>query len=104
MTLRQNFLRLVYPVFMFFNKLVGRNAKVLKNKTGVRPIQSFYNLSVKLNNNAALNFETLKGKKVLLVNTASDCGYTNQYHDLQQLFEQEKGKLVIIAFPANDFK
>jgi len=40
----------------------------------------------------------------LLVNTASDCGYTNQYDDLQKLYEENKDKLVIIGFPANDFK
>jgi len=41
---------------------------------------------------------------VLLVNTASDCGYTNQYDDLQKLYKQFEQKLVIIGFPANDFK
>lgn len=51
-----------------------------------------------------MQFASLKGKKVLLVNTASDCGYTNQYEDLQKLYEQSNGKLMIIAFPANDFK
>ncbi|WP_315818648.1 glutathione peroxidase [Paraflavitalea speifideaquila] len=37
------------------------------------------------------------------MNTASDCGYTNQYEDLQKLYETYKDKLVIIGFPANDF-
>ena len=46
----------------------------------------------------------LKGKKVMLVNTASDCGYTDQYDDLQKLYEEYKDKLVVIGFPANDFK
>jgi glutathione peroxidase len=46
----------------------------------------------------------LKGKKVLLVNTASDCGYTNQYADLQKLFEKNSDRLIILGFPANDFK
>ena len=40
----------------------------------------------------------------MLVNTASDCGYTGQYDDLQKLSEQYKDKLVVIGFPANDFK
>jgi len=40
----------------------------------------------------------------LLVNTASDCGYTEQYDALQQLYEQNEDKLVVIGFPANDFK
>jgi len=41
---------------------------------------------------------------VLLVNTASDCGYTAQYKELQQLFDRHKNYLLIISFPANDFK
>ena len=40
----------------------------------------------------------------MLVNTASNCGYTSQYDDLQKLYESFRDKLVIIAFPANDFK
>jgi glutathione peroxidase len=50
------------------------------------------------------DFSTLKGKKVMLVNTASECGYTPQYKDLQALFDQYKDKnFVIIGFPCNDF-
>ncbi|MEO7047163.1 MAG: glutathione peroxidase, partial [Ferruginibacter sp.] len=48
-------------------------------------------------------FSTLKNKKVMLVNTASDCGYTKQYDGLQELHEKFKDKVVIIGFPANDF-
>jgi glutathione peroxidase len=48
--------------------------------------------------------ESYKGKKLMLVNTASDCGYTNQYEDLQKLYQQFNNQLEIIAFPANDFK
>jgi glutathione peroxidase len=40
----------------------------------------------------------------LLVNTASDCGYTNQYDDLQKLYKEHHDKLTVIAFPANDFQ
>ena len=44
-----------------------------------------------------------KNKKVLIVNTASDCGYTPQYEGLQALHEKYKERLIIIGFPANDF-
>lgn len=104
MTLRQIFLKSIYPLWMFYNKLAGRRSKILKNKTKLSPPQSFYNLSVHLNDGTELNFDSLKGKKVLLVNTASDCGYTNQYNDLQKLFETQNQQLVVIGFPANDFK
>lgn len=50
------------------------------------------------------SFATLKGKKIMIVNTASECGYTPQYKDLQALFEKYKSKnFVIIGFPCNDF-
>lgn len=50
------------------------------------------------------NFADLKGKKVLIVNTASECGYTPQYKELQSLYEKYSSKnFVIIGFPCNDF-
>jgi glutathione peroxidase len=44
-----------------------------------------------------------KGKKVLVVNTASKCGFTPQYAELQKLADQYKDKLVVVGFPANNF-
>src|ERR1700709_506269 len=44
-----------------------------------------------------------KGKKVLILNTASKCGYTPQYADLQKLADLYKDKLVVVGFPANNF-
>ena len=50
-----------------------------------------------------INFKQFKGKKILIVNTASQCGFTKQYAELEKLYETYKGKLVIIGFPANNF-
>jgi glutathione peroxidase len=50
-----------------------------------------------------LDLSKYKGKKILIVNTASKCGYTKQYTELQQLAELYKDKLVVIGFPANNF-
>lgn len=99
MTIRQKILKAVYPVFMWFS---GKNAKTISNHAN--PVVSFYSLKGVLNNGAEYDFSQLKGKKVLLVNTASNCGYTNQYDDLQQLYKRFENKLVILGFPANDFK
>lgn len=44
-----------------------------------------------------------KGKKIMIVNTASECGYTYQYENLEKLYEKYKDKMVLIAFPENNF-
>ncbi len=51
----------------------------------------------------SMSFSAFKGKKILIVNTASKCGYTPQYEDLEALHKQYSSKLVIIGFPANNF-
>ena len=104
MTYRQKVLKAIYPAWMWYNKLNGKRAKVIRNDKTVSPPQSLYDLSVELNNGSLFRFDSLKGKKILIVNTASNCGYTNQYADLEKLYEKYRDKLVVIGFPANDFK
>ena len=66
--------------------------------------KSLHEFKVKTLEGADFNFADLKGKKVLIVNTASECGYTPQYKDLEALYEKYKAKnFVIIGFPCNDF-
>jgi glutathione peroxidase len=103
MTSRQKILKAVYPAFMWFNRLTGRNTKGLSNDQSAPPV-SFYSLKGIRNDGTIFDFSQLKGKQVMLVNTASDCGYTNQYEGLQKLHERFADKLVLIGFPANDFK
>jgi len=65
---------------------------------------NFFSFKVKTINGDSIDLSTYAGKKILVVNTASYCGYTPQYADLQQLYTTYKDKnFVIIAFPANDF-
>ncbi|ULQ52281.1 glutathione peroxidase [Flavihumibacter fluvii] len=104
MSVRQQLLQWIYPTLIKAGKLFGSENKVLVNQQSVRPIESLYNLVISLNDGSKLSMATLKGKKILLVNTASDCGYTAQYEELQELSEQYNKNLVVIAFPANDFK
>lgn len=100
---RQKVLKSIYPAFMWWSKLMSKNNTELSHRKIATPV-SFYSLRATLNNGSVFDFSTLKGKKVLLVNTASNCGYTNQYEDLQKLFKENEDKLVVIGFPANDFK
>lgn len=64
---------------------------------------SFYDFTLNTIDGNAVKMESFKGKKLLLVNVASKCGYTPQYADLQQLHEKYGDKLLILGFPANDF-
>ena len=103
MTYRQKVLKAVYPALMWWTKLRGKNTTRLLNEKTAPPV-SFYSLKAVLNNGDTLDFSTLKGKKIMLVNTASDCGYTDQYDDLEKLYEKNQARLTILGFPANDFK
>jgi len=74
--------------------------------TQINPMEtrSFYDLHAQTIDGAEFSFNTLKGKRVLIVNVASKCGYTPQYEELQKLHERYGGEdFVILGFPANDF-
>jgi len=99
---RRSILNFFYPALI---KLAGifkfKNSVLKSNK---KPFSSFYDLSCTLNDGSVMNFSLLKGKFVLIVNTASDCGFTRQYEDLEKFYMANKDILKIIAFPSNDFK
>lgn len=71
--------------------------------TGFAQSSGFYDFKVKTLEGKDFDFASLKGRKVMIVNTASKCGFTPQYEDLEKLYEQYGQKLVIIGFPANNF-
>jgi glutathione peroxidase len=64
---------------------------------------SIYDFKVESLEGGTINFASFKGKKILIVNTASKCGYTPQYEALEALYKKYQDKLVIIGFPANNF-
>lgn len=67
-------------------------------------VQSIYNIKVKTIDGKDFSMKDLKGKKVMIVNTASKCGFTPQYEQLESLYKEYGGdKFVIIGFPANNF-
>ena len=65
--------------------------------------KSFYALSAEDINGEVISMSSFKGKKVLVVNVASQCGYTPQYEGLQTLYETYSDSLVVLGFPSNDF-
>jgi glutathione peroxidase len=64
---------------------------------------SVYDFKLKTIDGADFSLAKYRGKKVLIVNTASKCGYTPQYAELQKLADKYKDKLVVVGFPANNF-
>lgn len=64
---------------------------------------SIYDFKVDALEGGTIDFSQFKGKKILIVNTASKCGLTPQYAELEQLYKKYKDKLVIVGFPANNF-
>ena len=83
---------IIIIMFSFFNKTMSNNT------------ETFFDLNVNSINGDVLNLSKLKGKTILLVNVASNCGFTKQYEDLQNLYDSYKSKgLIVIGMPSNQF-
>jgi glutathione peroxidase len=65
--------------------------------------QTIYDFKVESLTGGTIDFAAFKGKKILIVNTASKCGFTPQYEDLEALYKKYQDRLVIVGFPANNF-
>lgn len=75
----------------------------MNTSTNISTDSSIYDFKVPALDGSTIDFSKFKGKKILIVNTASQCGYTSQYEGLEELYKTYKDKLVIIGFPTNDF-
>jgi len=76
---------------------------IFGNAQTVTPNESLYEIKIKGIDGELLQLEKYKGKKILFVNVASNCGFTKQYDGLQELFTTYKDELVIIGLPCNQF-
>lgn len=86
----------------------NNQAQTIKTNSSTKPTvmtkQSIHQFKVKDLSGNEFDFASLKGKKILVVNTASECGLTPQYKDLEAIYETYKDKnFVIVGFPANNF-
>jgi len=70
---------------------------------GFSQTSGFYDFKVKTLEGNDFDLSSLKGKKVMVVNVASKCGFTPQYKDLEEMYRKYEGEMVIIGFPANNF-
>jgi glutathione peroxidase len=80
-----------------------RNQKVVKMQLAGTTAKNFHELSYNAIDGQAQTMSQFAGKYIMIVNVASKCGYTPQYEQLEKLYKQMNGKLVIIGFPCNQF-
>jgi glutathione peroxidase len=104
MSTRQNMLKSVYPALTSITRFFGVNSRVVLPEEKNAPVVSLYEIPFETIAGEQTSLAAYKGKKIVVVNTASDCGYTGQYEELQTLYAQAKGEIMIVGFPANDFK
>ena len=79
-------------MFSFFNKSMSKNSQI------------FYDLKIKSIDGDELDIDEMNGNTILLVNVASNCGFTKQYDELQKLYDDYKDKgLIVIGVPSNQF-
>jgi glutathione peroxidase len=100
-------MKLLYPVLALILLtgfgLFARKAKKCELVKEITPSQSFFDLSATDINGKKREMSEFKGKYILVVNTASKCGYTVQYKELEELSKKYSSKLVVLGFPTNDF-
>ena len=104
MTIRQRILKSMYPFFLKLNRGTKVMSLGLNNSENKQPKIPFYSLKAYDIKGNEVSFEQYKGKKVMIVNVASDCGYTGQYDAIQKLYAEHQKDLVVLGFPANNFK
>jgi glutathione peroxidase len=90
--------KIIYPFLKHFSP-----KEVKSNTMSVNPSSTIYDIALTDIQGVETNLSLFKGKKILIVNTASECGYTPQYAQLQDLYDKTGDKLAVLGFPSNDF-
>lgn len=102
MSFVRNLIKSTYPLRMKISKVTGIKLHEMENKNNIKAPVNFYSLKAIANTGEEIQFEKFSGKKVLIVNLASQCWYTPQYAELEQLHQQNKD-VTILGFPSNNF-
>lgn len=84
-----------FVLLLFFTASLENSNTMQKN--------SIHQFTVTSLTGGTIDFSDFKGKKILVVNTASKCGFTPQYEGLEELYNKHKDELVVVGFPANNF-
>ncbi len=89
--------------FKTIKNLFADKSEIRENSNNALPKSSFYSFKMKSLDGQEINFEDYKGKKVIILNTASKCGFTPQYEDWQTFHEAHGTQVTVLGFPANNF-
>lgn len=95
--MKKHLILVCIPALLFFTSCLSKKTKPQKSKT------SFYDLQATDIHGKQVLMSKFKGKTILIVNTASKCGYAGQLEELEKLYQKFKNDLVILGFPTNDF-
>lgn len=85
----------------FVQSCTQQKKEISQDKTSA--MNNIYDYKVEGLSGDEIDFANFKGKKILIVNTASECGFTSQYADLEKISKEYKDKVTVIGFPANNF-
>ncbi|AZA98778.1 glutathione peroxidase [Chryseobacterium joostei] len=99
----KNIFLLLFSFVAVLQSCTNQKSEISKAKTKELMGKTIYDFKVEGLDGKEINFADFKGKKILIVNTASECGFTPQYADLEKVYEEYKDKLVVVGFPANNF-
>jgi glutathione peroxidase len=92
---------IIKTVRQLFRKFITKS--VLSNDKNINPMTSIYDIALVDIQGRPVTLSAFKGKKMLIVNTASKCGYTPQYARLEELHKKWGQKIAVLGFPCNDF-
>src|SRR5436305_5842733 len=96
-------MKIILATALFISLSAATAKTTVADDTDNRPAKNIYDFKIKALDGGTIDFSQYKGKKILVVNTASKCGFTPQYAGLEKLYEQYKDKLVIVGFPSDNF-
>ena len=102
--MKRSLLILTISILFSCQNQAQNTKKIMETKQAPTATETIYQFKVKDLYGKEFDFAALKGKKILIVNTASECGLTPQYKDLESIYEKYQDKnFVIVGFPANNF-
>ena len=97
-------MKAIFFLLIMFFAVTSLSAKAPFDSTKkAEAMKTIYDFKIKSISGSTINFSDYKGKMIMIVNTASKCGFTPQYEGLEKLYQAHKDKLVIIGFPSADF-